>query len=219
MELHSYYRSTASWRVRIALHWKGLAFETRSVASVRKGEAAATAAFLGMNPQGMVPVLGDGPLLLNQSLAICEYLEETHPSPPLLPRDPVTRARVRAFALAIACDIHPLNIMRVRKFLAVQGLSREQQAEWYRHWVDEGFAALEKELTGSTTRCCFGDEPTLADVCLVPQVYNADRFKLSMKGYPALRRIADHCASLPAFAAARPEAQPDVAEYNPNAEF
>jgi len=169
--------------------------------------------FRRLSPAALVPVLEDGGHVLTQSLAIIEYLEETHPQPALLPATPAERARVRALALDIACDIHPLNNLRVLKYLkSPLGIDQQGRDEWYRHWVEGGLAALERMLADSpaTGLCCHGDQPTLADLCLVPQVYNARRLKSDLTAMPTVVRIADHCAALPAFQAAHPDAQPDA---------
>jgi maleylpyruvate isomerase len=213
MQLYGYFRSSAAYRVRIALNLKGIAWEPRPVdlrASVR---AQHTAEFRGLNPQGLVPVLIDGDRILTQSLAIIEYLEETHPEPPLLPAAPLERARVRALALAVACDIHPLNNARVLEYLRAP-LGHEDAAidAWYAEWVSRGFHALEQQaqrLSGDGRHLC-GARVTLADVCLVPQVYNARRFHCDLAPYPTLRAICAHLEGLPAFARAAPEAQPDA---------
>lgn len=211
MKLYGYFRSSASYRVRIALNLKGLSYDQVAV-DLRKEETQ-TAEYRSMNPQGLVPALQDGDTMVAQSLAICEYLEETHPKPPLLPGDAAGRARVRALALAVACEIHPLNNLRVLNYLTrTIGVSDEQRLAWYRHWVGEGFMAIEAMLAGSkeTGRFCHGDAPTLADVLLVPQVFNANRFTVDMAPYPTIRRINDACLALPAFDRARPENQPDA---------
>ncbi len=210
MRLHTFFRSSAAYRVRIALNLKGLAVEAVPV-HLRRNEQQ-SAAFTRMNPQRFVPALEDGPAVLIQSLAILEYLEETHPEPPLLPRDPLGRARVRAIALAIACDIHPLNNLRVLRHLQTAlGLDEPARDAWARHWIEEGFAAIETMLReGPAGTFCHGDTPTLADVCLVPQVANAHRVKTDLSTYPIIRRIDATCRALPAFAAAAPENQPDA---------
>ncbi|HYH22978.1 MAG TPA: maleylacetoacetate isomerase [Azospirillum sp.] len=211
MKLYGYFRSSAAYRVRIALNLKGLQAEQASV-HLRKGEQKQPP-FAALNPQKFVPVLVDGDTALTQSLAIVEYLEEVHPQPPLLPTDPAGRARVRALALAIACDIHPLNNLRVLNYLrSPLGQDEEARNTWYRHWVAEGFDALEAMLANdpATGRFCHGDAPTLADVCLVPQVANAERFDCDLAPYPTIRRIAEAARALPAFAAAAPEKQPDA---------
>jgi maleylacetoacetate isomerase len=212
--LYGYWRSSAAYRVRIGLGLKGLAWEDRPVHLVRDGGQQHSAAHVARNPQQLVPVLEHGGLVLTQSLAILEYLEQTFAgTPALLPADAAGRARVRALAQLIACDVHPLGNLRVMQYLG-----RELQADeparlaWTRHWMVEGFAALEALLAGdaSTGRFCHGDSPGLADCCLVPQLYNARRFKLDLAPYPTLVRIEQACLALPAFAAAVPEAQPDA---------
>jgi maleylpyruvate isomerase len=212
MKLYDYFRSSAAYRVRIALNLKGLGAE-RSFVHLRKG-VQRSAEYLERYPQGLVPalVLDDGELL-TQSLAIIEYLDETYPQPALLPADPVARARVRSLALSIACEIHPLNNLRVLNYLVgTLGVSNEQKDGWYRYWIDVGFEALEKRLAREreTGRCCHGDTPTLADICLVPQVANARRFAIDLSPYPTLMRIDAACCALPAFAQAAPARQPDA---------
>jgi len=213
MKLYDYYRSSAGYRVRIALNLKGVVPDERTFVHLRMGNQRAQD-YLTLNPQGLVPALQlDEAHVLTQSLAICEYLEETHPAPPLLPADPLGRARVRALALAIACEIHPLNNLRVLNYLLhTLGVSREQKDGWYKYWVDVGLEALETQLARepATGRFCHGDAPTLADVCLVPQLANARRVKIDLFPYPTLTRIEAACLALPAFAAAVPERQPDA---------
>ena len=210
MILYDYFRSSAAYRVRIALGLKGLTVERRRSIHLRKGEQRG-ADYLALNPHGLVPLLVVGDKRLTQSLAIIEYLDEKHPQPPLLPPGPEDRAWVRSIALAIACDIHPLNNLRVLKYLA-KPLDIEEPArdEWYRHWVREGFGALERQLAdGPSGRFCFGESPSLADVCLVPQVANANRLAVDLAPYPRIRAINEACLALPAFDAARPENHPD----------
>ncbi len=212
MKLHTYFRSSAAYRVRIALHYKQLAFESCPV-NLREREQVQFE-FKQLNPQGLVPVLEDGGVILSQSLAICEYLEEQYPDPPILPRDAVGRARVRALASLVACDIHPLNNLRVLDYLGdFLHVAEGDRRAWYRHWVGLGLVAMERRLSDeeATGRCCHGDEPTLADICLVPQVYNAERFDCDLSPYPYVRRIVETCRSLPAFQAAHPAIQPDAA--------
>ena len=209
MILYDYFRSSAAYRVRIALNMKGLAPERRFV-HLRKGEQRA-AGYVAVNPQGMVPALVVGGAQLTQSLAIIEYLDETHPEPPLLPRDPVERAYVRAIALAIACDIHPIDNLRVLKYLqAPLAIEEPARDEWYRHWIREGFVAIERMLAARSGTFCLGDTPTLADICLVPQVANANRLAVDLAPYPRIRAIDERCRALPAFAAAAPGNQPDA---------
>jgi len=213
MRLYSYFRSSASYRVRIALALKGLPYEYRAVHLLKEGGQQMQPDFRQLSPDALVPVLEDEGQALTQSLAIIEYLDETHPQPALLPAEPAERARVRALALTIACDIHPLNNLRVLKYLKNPlGIDQQGRDDWYRHWVESGLAAFERMLAGSprTGQCCHGDQPTLADLCLVPQVYNARRLKADLGAMPTVVRIADHCAALPAFEAAHPDRQPDA---------
>jgi maleylpyruvate isomerase len=210
MILYDYFRSSAAYRVRIALNLKGLEAERRFI-HLRKGEQR-SGAFLQVNPQGLLPALVSGDEVLTQSLAIIEYLDEVHPSPPLLPAKPADRAWVRAVALAIACDIHPLNNLRVLKYLGSElGIDEPRRDEWYRHWVREGFTAIEAQLAARADgRFCLGDTPTVADICLVPQVANALRLKVALEPYPRIRAVNDALLGLPAFDRARPELQPDA---------
>ena len=210
MKLYTYFRSSAAYRVRIALNLKGIAYEPVPI-DLRSG-AQRRVQYLEMNPQGLVPALEDGGTVFGQSLAILEYLDETHPQPPLLPRSPADRARVRSLALSIACDLHPLNNLRVLNYLRTD-LGQDEGAvnDWYRHWIAEGFAALEEEARrDGSGRHLFGSEVTLADVCLVPQMFNARRFDCDLEPYPTLRAISEHLESLPEFARAAPAAQPDA---------
>ena len=210
MILFDYFRSSAAYRVRIALNLKGIEPE-RHFVHLRKGEQRA-AQYLGMNAQGLVPTLVDGDNVITQSLAIIEYLDEKHPAPQLLPRVIADRAWVRAIALSIACDIHPLNNLRVLKHLANElKIDEPARDEWYRHWVRVGFAALETQLAARATGpYALGSEPTLADICIVPQVANANRLKVPMNPYPRVSAINDACLRHPAFDRARPEVQPDA---------
>jgi maleylacetoacetate isomerase len=212
MKLYDYFRSSAAYRVRIALNLKGLAPE-RVFVHLRKG-AQRTDDYLALNPQGLVPALvTDSGDVLTQSLAIIEWLDDRQPEPPLLPVDADGRARVRSIALAIACDIHPLNNLRVLQYLTgTLGVSEAQKDGWYRYWCDTGLEALETELARDprTGRFCHGDAPTVADVCLVPQLANARRFNVDVAAYPTLTRIEAACGELAAFAAAAPARQPDA---------
>lgn len=210
MKLYTYFRSSAAYRVRIALNLKGIAYEPKFV-HLRRGEQRSPD-FLALNPQGLVPVLVDGNHVLTQSLAIIEYLEELYPKPPLLPQSAQARARVRALAYAVACEMHPLNNLRVLNYLETAlGHIETKRLAWYRHWIAEGFTALEQMLANpSTGAFCHGETPTLADVCLVPQVYNAVRFGCDLSSFPTVRRINQACLALPAFRAAAPENQPDA---------
>lgn len=210
MKLYDYFRSSAAYRVRIAMNLKELSAE-REFIHLRKGEQRGDA-YRAINPQKLVPTLIDGDVTLTQSLAIIEYLNETKAGPALLPSDPAGRARVRQLAQIIACDIHPINNLRILGYLTGKlGLSEEQRDEWYRHWVKEGFEALEALLQDKATGTfCHGDQPTLADICLVPQVFNGLRFKVDMAPYPVINRIYAQCNTLEAFAEAKPDVQPDA---------
>jgi maleylpyruvate isomerase len=211
MKLYSYFRSSAAYRARIALHLKGLAFDYEPV-HLRKGEQNAEA-YRALNRQELVPTLIDGDTAITQSLAIIEYLDERHPDPPLLPSTPAGRARVRAIALAICCDIHPLNNLRVLRYLVrTLNIGEEAKDAWYRHWIDTGLSALEGQLAAdaSTGKFCHGDVPTMADVCLVPQLANARRANIPLDSYPTLLRIDTSCRALDAFARAAPDRQPDA---------
>ena len=212
--LYTYYRSSAAYRVRIALNLKGMPYTAVPVHLVKDGGQHRSAAYRARNPQALVPAfeLEDG-TVLTQSLAIMEYLDEVQPEPALLPADAIGRARVRALAQAIACDLHPVNNLRVLQYLSQQlGISAEQKDAWYRHWVATGLQGLEALLADhrSTGRFCHGDTPTLADCCLVPQLYNARRFQCPLDAYPTIQRIAAACETLPAFQQAAPEVQPDA---------
>ncbi len=213
MKLFSYFRSSAAWRVRIALHLKQLGFETVPVHLLRNGGEQRAEAYRQVNPQGLVPFLEDGELAVGQSMAILEYLEERYPQPALLPADAAGRARVRAFAQHIACDIHPLNNLRVLQYLTgPAGLSEDAKLAWYRHWISEGFRALELALQAQAGQgpYCFGERITLADVCLVPQVFNAQRFQCDLSAFPRIVAVAAVCGEHPAFVAAHPAQQPDA---------
>ena len=214
MKLHGYFRSSATYRVRIALNLKGIAWESVLVDLRAPVNAQHTREFRALNPQGLIPVLVDGERTLTQSLAILEYLEETHPQPPLLPHSPPARAVVRALALAVACDIHPLNNLRVLNYLrSPLGHDESAVSAWYAHWVAQGFAALERDVRrlSGDGRHMYGTAVTLADVCMVPQMFNARRFNCDVTPYPTLRGICAHLESLPAFAQAAPQVQPDAA--------
>ena len=214
LTLYSYWRSSAAYRVRIGLNLKGLAYETRPVHLVRDGGEQHAEDYRALNPQELVPMLVDGGRRITQSLAILEYLDEAFPKPALLPADLRGRARVRALAQLVACDIHPLNNLRVLQYLKREnGLEQPAIDAWMRHWMHQGFAAMETMLAESpeTGRFCHGGSPTIADCCLVPQLYNARRFGLDLSPYPTLVRIDANCLALPAFDAARPENQPDAA--------
>jgi maleylacetoacetate isomerase len=210
MKLYGYFRSSAAFRVRIALNLKQLDYEN-SFIHLRRGDQAQPG-FLSLNPQGLVPAIEIDQHLLTQSLAIIEYLDETHPEPPLLPRDPAGRARIRALAAIVACDIHPLNNLRVLRYLhRPLGADRSAVETWYNHWIDSGFRAFEGLVAGDprTGAFCHGDHPGLADIALVPQMVNAERYRLDLAPYPTIARIFETCMKLDAFAAAHPERQPD----------
>ena len=214
LTLYSYWRSSAAYRVRIGLNLKGLDYALVPVHLVRDGGQQHAPDYAALNPQQLVPALRDGQRVLTQSLAILEYIEETRPQPPLLPVDAAGRARVRALAQLVACDIHPLNNLRVLQFFDRQwNVPQAERDDWVLYWMREGFAAMETMLAASpdTGRYCHGDMPGLADCCLLPQLYNARRFTLDLVPFPTLRRIEAACLQLPAFDAARPENQPDAA--------
>ena len=213
LRLYTYFRSSAAYRVRIALALKGLAYDSVPVHLLREGGEQHQSAYRAVNPAGLVPALQDDGATLTQSLAILEYLEERHPQPPLLPLAALDRARVRALALAVACDIHPLNNLRVLNYLTGPlEASDAQRTAWIHHWMALGLEAIEQQLAHSpqTGVFCHGDNPTLADCCLVPQVFNAQRFQVDMAPYPTVRRIAAHCDSLAPFQAAHPAQQADA---------
>lgn len=213
MRLYTYFRSSAAWRVRIALALKGLAVEQSYIHLLKDGGQQLSAAYRAKNPTALVPTLetDEGQPLI-QSLAIIEWLEEVYPSPALLPRDPLMRAKVRGFALTVACEIHPLNNLRVLRYLK-RGLGQEDAARdrWYAHWISEGLGALETMLAGEAGPFCFGQMPTLADICLVPQMANARRMKCPVDCYPSLLRVEAACLALPAFSEAAPDRQADAA--------
>lgn len=210
MKLFGYFRSSAAFRVRIALNLKGLAYEDAFI-HLRRGDQRA-AAYLAVNPQGLVPALEIDGETLTQSTAIVEYLDETHPEPPFLPAEPAGRARVRALAAIVACDIHPINNLRVLRYLN-RPLGHDQAAveTWYNHWIATGFEAFERLLAAGrgTGEFCHGDRPGLADIALVPQVVNSERYRLDLSPYPTVSRVYRNCMQLDAFAAAHPNNQPD----------
>jgi len=213
MKLYTYFRSSAAYRVRIALNLKGIGYEAVPVHLLRNGGEQLSDAYRAVNPSLLVPALEDDGNVIGQSLAIIEYLEETHPQTPLLPQDPAGRARVRALALSIAADAHPLGNLRVLKYLTGHiGVSEEVKLGWQQHWLRSGLATLESLLANDprTGRYSHGDMPTLADCCLVPQVFNAQRFNVDMAAYPTVMRIHAACSELPAFQQAHPSQQPDA---------
>lgn len=212
MKLHTYFRSSAAYRVRIALNLKGIDYEAVPVHLLRDGGQQLQAAYRHINPSAMVPTLQDERGTLTQSMAILEYLEETHPAVPLLPPDPLGRARVRELAQLVSCDIHPLNNLRVMRYLADElGVDAEAKQKWLRHWIVEGFASMEAHLERhpGTGKFCHGELPTMADCFLVPQVFNAIRFDIDLAPYPNIARIYGNCVELPAFVRAAPREQPD----------
>ena len=211
MKLYGYFRSSAAFRVRIAMNLKGLAYAPEFV-HLPRGEHRKPE-YASLNPQGLVPTLEDGGRLLTQSLAIIEYLEETHPNPPLLPKEPFARARARSLALLVACEIHPLNNLRTLTYLKKElGQSEEKVNAWYRHWIADGMAKLEGALakTPGSGKYSQGDAPGIADCCLVPQVFNAQRYKCDLGPYPTVIRVFDACMQLEAFERAQPSKQPDA---------
>ena len=211
MQLYSYFRSSASFRVRIALGLKGLAYEYMPVHLVRREQLEA--GFGELSPTRLVPVLKDGDAVLTQSMAIIEYLDERYPQPPLLPADALGRARVRAIAQHIACEIHPLDNLRVLSYLVREmKVSEDDKNRWYRHWVETGLEAVERELAGAQTgRFCHADAPGLADCVLVPQIFNAQRMDCRLDHVPMVMRVFEACMQLPAFDRAQPSACPDAA--------
>lgn len=209
MELYNYYRSSASYRVRIALALKGLAYDYKSV-HLAKDEHF-NESYSAVSAARLVPLLKDGDKVLTQSLAIIEYLEETHPRPPLLPKEPLARARVRALALDVACEIHPLNNLRVLRYLTRDlKVGEDDKNRWYRHWVETGLEVVERQLAAAPARYCHGDTPTLADCCLVPQIFNAKRFDCRTDHVPKVMRVFDACMKLDAFTKTQPSACPDA---------
>jgi maleylacetoacetate isomerase len=210
MKLYGYFRSSAAYRVRIALNLKSLTVEHVPIHLLKDGGQQKSQHFRALNPQGLVPVLElDDGTVLTQSLAIIDFLELTAPHPRLIPAEPVAAARVRAVALAIACDIHPLNNLRVLECLKGElGQPEAAVNGWYLHWVREGFAAIETMIEGDPF--CFGNAPTLADICLVPQMFNARRYRVDLASFPKIVAVDRRCAAIEAFAAAAPELQPDA---------
>jgi len=210
VRLYSYYRSSASYRVRIGLALKEITYDYFAVNLLRAQQKSGE--YMAKNPQGLVPALEtDEGVLISQSVAILEWLEEIQPQPPLLPRDPLQRALVRSAVNSIVCDTHPLNNMSITNYLQNPlGASAEEVQAWYEQWIWRGFDGIEKTLEAHAGTCCFGDSPGMADTCLIPQVYNALRFEVSMAAYPKIMAVWDHCNSLHAFQLAHPDAQPDT---------
>ena len=210
MELYNYFRSSASYRVRIGLALKGLDYDYHAVHLPTDEQTAES--YAAVSASRLVPLLKDGEHVLTQSLAILEYLDETRPEPPLLPRDPFERARVRALALDIACEIHPLNNLRVLRYLVgPMKLSSDDKDRWYRHWVETGLEVVERQLAAAPATFCHGDTPTIADICLVPQIFNAQRFHCRLDHVPNVMRVFARCMQLDAFEMTRPEKCPDAA--------
>jgi maleylacetoacetate isomerase/maleylpyruvate isomerase len=211
LRLYGYFRSSAAYRVRIALNLKGLEYETVPVHLLRNGGEQHTDTFRNVNPAQLVPVLEDGALILTQSLAIIEYLEESYPLPALLPQAPAERAAVRALASTVACDIHPINNLRVMQYLkSFPGLEEEQLTAWSHHWIELGFASIEPLLAQCAGSYSCGNTPSLADCCLIPQVFNALRIRCPLGRYPTVMRIYESCMAQDAFRRAAPEAQIDA---------
>jgi maleylacetoacetate isomerase/maleylpyruvate isomerase len=213
MKLYDYYRSTASYRVRIALNLKNMSYHTYNIHLTNHGGEQKSQEYKAINPQGLVPTLDENGHIIQQSLAIIEYLDEICPTPPLLPQTPLGRAKVRSLALLIACDIHPLNNLRVLQQLKMQfQASEDQVSQWYHLWLKEGFDAFEQHLQkrNHPGHTCYGSEVSLADICLIPQIYNANRFGFAMDAYPLINEINDYCLGLPAFIKAAPTEQNDI---------
>jgi len=213
MKLYTFFRSSASYRVRIALNFKGLSYEQAPIHLRRGGGEQFTAAYKAVNPQALVPALEDNGKILTQSLAIIEYLEDKYPRPPLLPADPADKALVRGMALIIACEVHPIQNLRVLNYVKEKYNQTDDQVNhWAQHWINLGLTALEQLIVAQPKRgkFCFGDTPTLADICLVPQLGNARRYGSDLSQYPNILGVEKNCMTLPAFVNAAPEKQPDV---------
>lgn len=209
LELYSYFRSSAAYRVRIALNYKTLKYKTHAIHLVKNGGEQHSASYKAINPQQLVPTLLDNNQPILQSLSILEYLEEQYPEPPLLPKDPITRANIRTCAQMVACDIHPLNNLRVLNYLKTHlNVEDNTKMQWYHHWIVTGFTAIEKFINGK--KFCFNDQVSMADICLIPQVYNALRFNVPMENFVKILSVYKHCINLPYFKTASPEQQPDA---------
>lgn len=210
MKLYSYFRSSAAFRVRIALNLKGLSYDTQAVHLLKQGGEQHSAEYAAINPSELVPTLLDQQYVLTQSLSILEYLEEAYPKTALLPQNLQQRAQIRAFAQYIACEIHPLNNLRVLQYLEqMLAVSNSEKTAWYQHWIKLGFHSLEQQLQHSDGKYCFGEQASFADCCLIPQVYNAKRFQIDLTEYPKIQSIYTHCMQLAAFQQAAPEQQAD----------
>jgi maleylpyruvate isomerase len=213
MKLYTFFRSSASYRVRIALNFKGVSYEQAPIHLRRSGGEQFTAAYKAVNPQALVPALEDNGKILTQSLAIIEYLEDKYPRPPLLPADPADKALVRGMALIIACEVHPIQNLRVLNYVKKEYNQTDDQVNrWAQHWINLGLTALEQLIAAQPKRgkFCFGDTPTLADICLVPQLGNARRYGSDLSQYPNILGVEKNCMTLPAFVNAAPEKQPDA---------
>ncbi|NNM58923.1 MAG: maleylacetoacetate isomerase [Legionellales bacterium] len=213
MKLYSYFRSSAAFRVRIALNLKNVDYEIIPIHLTREGGMQHSESYLTVNPQGLVPALEHQNHIITQSMAIIEYLDEMYPQPTLLPENPYVRAQARALALSIACDIHPINNLRVLNYLTHDlKISDEERKRWYMHWIELGFSAIEQQLKAHSGKeyCCFGAQPSIADIFLIPQVINARRFHMDLTAFPRIVDIEQYCLSLPAFINALPANQPDV---------
>ncbi|MGH1402147.1 MAG: maleylacetoacetate isomerase [Acinetobacter tandoii] len=210
MKLYSYFRSSAAFRVRIALNLKGLSYDTQAVHLLKQGGEQHLAEYAAINPSELVPTLLDQQYVLTQSLSILEYLEEAYPKTALLPQNLQQRAQIRTFAQHIACEIHPLNNLRVLQYLEqTLAVSNSEKTAWYQHWIKLGFHSLEQQLQHSNGKYCFGEQASFADCCLIPQVYNAKRFQIDLTEYPKIQSIYTHCMQLAAFQQAAPEQQAD----------
>jgi maleylacetoacetate isomerase/maleylpyruvate isomerase len=211
MKLYGYWRSSAAYRVRIALHLKEIEFESISVHLVNNGGEQHDESYVALNPNHLVPTLVHGDVVLNQSLAIIEYLDSCYPQGALYPSDPVKRAKIQALALDIACEIHPVNNLRVQQYLSNElQISDSDKLRWTTHWMTKGFTAVEKVLSKTSGEYCFSNSLTIADLCLIPQVYNANRFNIDMSSYPNIQRIVKNCNALACFDRALPENQHDA---------
>lgn len=211
MKLYGYWRSSAAYRVRIALNLKGIEYQSIPVHLVKDGGEQHKAEYAQINPTELVPTLVDGNVTLNQSLAIIDYLDAKFPQSPLYPADIVDKAQIQSAVLDIACEIHPINNLRIQQYLTNQlNVSDKDKLTWTHHWMKLGFQALEKKLSNTAGKFCFGDQVSMADITLVPQVYNARRFNVDLSTFPTICKVVDHCNTLPAFIAALPENQADA---------